>query len=364
MAETKNTMLLTRKIQLFINCNRAEEIEIHRKKLYRWRYITFRALNMVTSHLFVQEQLKDFFYFTQDFHLKLKDEIKGDGGVLNTSKLNTSMRLLSKLFKGEIPNDILCCLNHELCSLFNKELKAYRNGERSLRNYQRKQPMPFKGRSIKVLKPEDREFTFTLFKIPFRTYLGKDKEKRKLLAEVLQGKTKLCTSHISMDKGKIFMMATFEVAKQNLPLDDMIIAEASLSVNYPITLKIDDEQYIIGNKEEFLHRRLAIQAARLRTLKGSTFNRGGHGYRRKIKAADCYNGLEERYIDHKLHLYSKRLIDLCMNKRAATLILINQQEKEEIAKQDEFLLQNWSYFSLKEKITYKARLIGITVVVE
>ncbi|WP_448636098.1 hypothetical protein [Pedobacter panaciterrae] len=38
--------------------------------------------------------------------------------------------------------------------------------------------------------------------------------------------------------------------------------------------------------------------------------------------------------------------------------------KEEIAKEDPFLLQNWSYYSLKDKINYKAEKAGIQVIVE
>jgi hypothetical protein len=92
-----------------------------------------------------------------------------------------------------------------------------------------------------------------------------------------------------------------------------------------------------------------------------TPNRGGHGKKRKRKSLEEYQHLEKRYVDYKLHVYSRRLIDLCVKHHAATLILINQEQKEEIAKEDPFLLQNWSYFSLKDKINYKA---GIQVIIE
>ncbi|PWS30276.1 hypothetical protein [Pedobacter paludis] len=357
-------MVLTRKIQLFLNSNDPVAIEAHYQTLYRWRYIVFRSLNMVASHLFVQEQLKDFFYFTEDFHLKLADQTRDPEGVLNTSRLGTTNRLLSRLFKGQIPNDMLCCLNHSLSSVFAKEVKDYRNGDRALRSYQRNQPLPIKGRSIKQLAADGPEFVFNLFKIPFRTYLGKDRHKRVLLNRVCNGKIKLCNSSIVMENGKLFLLATFEVGQQEHRLDNGVIAEASLSVNYPIALQIEGEHYLIGNREEFLYRRLAIQAARQRVQRGATFNHGGHGRMRKTKAMEHYNGKEENYIDHKLHLYSRRLIDLCLKNGAATLILVNQQEKEEIAQADGFLLQNWSYGSLKQKIMYKAKLVGITVVVE
>lgn len=58
------------------------------------------------------------------------------------------------------------------------------------------------------------------------------------------------------------------------------------------------------------------------------------------------------------------LIDFCVKNHAATLLLVNQLEKEEIAKDDQFLLKNWSYYSLKEKITYKAAKAGIQLILE
>jgi transposase len=43
---------------------------------------------------------------------------------------------------------------------------------------------------------------------------------------------------------------------------------------------------------------------------------------------------------------------------------VAQHEKEELAKRDTFLLRNWGYAALKEKIMYKAQKAGITVIVD
>jgi transposase len=83
-----------------------------------------------------------------------------------------------------------------------------------------------------------------------------------------------------------------------------------------------------------------------------------------MKSLEDYQHLEKRYVEQKLHVYSRMLIDFCIKHQAATLLLVNQQEKEEIAKADQFLLKNWSYYSLKEKITYKAAKAGMQLIVE
>lgn len=95
-----------------------------------------------------------------------------------------------------------------------------------------------------------------------------------------------------------------------------------------------------------------------------TYNRGGHGRKKKMKILEHFNEKEKRYVDSRLYLYSRKLIDICVKTEAGTLLLVNQTSKEEFAKEDEFLLRNWSYFGLIEKIKYKANMAGINVIVE
>ena len=127
-------------------------------------------------------------------------------------------------------------------------------------------------------------------------------------------------------------------------------------------MKVGKSNYQIGHKEEFLHRRVAIQNACSRLQAGFAYNKAGHGRKRKMKSLNDYQELEKNYVAHKLHVYSRRLIDLCVKHHAATLLLVDQELKEELAKADGFLLRNWSYYGLKEKIAYKANMAGITLI--
>lgn len=56
----KSTIILTRKIQLLINLPAEEKKEVW-EKLYRYQNRCFRAANLIASHLYVQEMIKDFF---------------------------------------------------------------------------------------------------------------------------------------------------------------------------------------------------------------------------------------------------------------------------------------------------------------
>ena len=181
---------------------------------------------------------------------------------------------------------------------------------------------------------------------------------------LLEGKTKLCTSQIQLKDRKIFWLPIFEIEKDNHELKEEIIAEASLSIEYPITVHIGKVKATIGTKEEFLYRRLAIQSALQRAQTGANYTRGGKGRKRKTKAIERYKEAEKRYVQNRLHIYSRRLIDFCIKHQAGTLILVNQQAKQQIAKEEQFLLRNWSSYDLVTKIKYKAVKAGIEVIVE
>lgn len=364
---TDNTIILTRKIQLYVDSEDKAFIQQTYTTLHQWQYICFRAANYIFTHSFLQEQIKELIYLNEGTQLKLADIKKDPDGILTTSKLNSTQQMLSKNFKGQIPIHILSSLNMTLARHFSNEKLSYIKGERSIRNYKKNLPIPFRGTDISNLRTVDDgiSFSFSLFRIPFRTYLGKDAmDNRGLLHRVIKGEIKLCTSSLILEEKKIFLLAAFRIEKDQHSLDPAIIAEASLSLEFPIVVQIGKARYNIGSKEEFLYRRLAIQAARQRVQKGAAFNRSQHGKVRKLKVLKRFEDKEYNYVKYRLHVYSRRLIDLCVKHRAGNLLLVSQQDKEQAAKEDEFLLRNWSYHGLKEKIFYKAAKAGIEVIVE
>ncbi|WP_448636097.1 hypothetical protein [Pedobacter panaciterrae] len=217
----------------------------------------------VSGHHFIQQQVKDFFYLTEEIKLKLADQKKDENGILKSSRPNTTYRLLSNHFKGQIPTNILSNLNHSLISHFNKEKTAYWKGEKSLSNYKKNLPLPFGPEVITRFDttPDNKNFSFKLFQISFRTYLGKDRsDKKVLLNKIKSGTLRLHTSKLYIDQGKVFLLAAIGIEKEQHILDTSVIAEASLSIEHPVTVKIGSYELSIGNKEEFLHRRLAIKA--------------------------------------------------------------------------------------------------------
>lgn len=366
---------ITRKIQLLFNTegesidSAKEIVKNNYATLYRWQHIVKKAANMIATTHYCMENIKDMFFLNDETKVKLADAKKDEDGILTTSRLNTTYQLLSKHFKGDIPTSILTALNSNVVQTFNAEKKQYFTGERSLRNYRNNIPIPIRFCAINnIIKQEEyKNYFLTICGINFRTNFGRDNSDNQTMFErALAGEYKFCDSSIELDGNKIFLLAVFQFEKNEIKLDAEIIAEANLGLEVPIIVNISGKtkKLNIGNKEEYLHRRLAIQASLRRAQIGSRYNKGGHGIQKKIKAIDQFKEKEDNYIKTRIHTYTKRLIDFCVKNKCGKLVLKNQQEKELEAKADEKLLRNWTYFGMKEKIMYKANIQGIEVIIE
>ncbi len=359
-------IIIARKIQITIDSSDKEERSKHYQQLFAWQDLVYRGSNLVLTHQYIQENIKELIYLQDDVRVRLADASQDELGIFNTSRINTTYRVLSNYFKGNIPSDILSNLNMALTKTFNTDRAAYWKGEKSLRNFKKDMPIPFSAKQIKIhTKENSKDFAISLFKIPFRTYLGKDRsDKRALLQRVIMGKIKVCASSIKLIKGKIFLLLTLEIPRKTCNLNKKIVAEASLSAAFPIAVTVENKPFIIGSKEEFVYRRKAIQAARQRIQLATDFNKGGKGKKKKVKSMERYNEKERNYIDSRLHLYSRRLIDICVKTKAGTLLLANPVSEKESAEEPSFLLRSWTYYGFIEKIKYKAKMVGIVVIVE
>jgi IS605 OrfB family transposase len=356
--------VLTRRIQILVQGETKEETRAAWQKLTDWQRIVARAANWIATHHYVQENLKELFYLTDGTRVKLADVKKDESGILTTSRMNTTYRLLSEKFKGQIPMAIISSLNRRIVSVFDKEKLEYREGTRSLRTYKAGLPIPIAGSDLIHLALTDGgDYNFVLYGLHFRTNLGRDKSGNAgVMQQLLEGKIKLLNSTLEIRKHKIFLLAAFPVEERHVQLSPDIRVTAHLSVSIPIVAETGQERIEIGTREEFLHRRLAIQEGMQRMQTTMSTNRGGKGRKKKMQALERFHDKEKNYVNTRLHQYSARLIAICLRHSAGLLVLHGQSEKEARTQEDEFLLRNWSYYGLKEKISYKAAKYGITVV--
>ena len=378
-------MIITRKIQIYV-CEEDKDLRkdfVH--TIYQWRDLVRRAANTVVAHKFTQENIKDFIYLKDEIKEKfyVKDVLKEGKGM---SEQNTTYRVLSDMLKGKVPSDIYSCLNQSVANTYKETRKDLCTGKASLRSYKNNIPIPFSAKSVLNLSwnKEDKRFNFSLFGIPFATALGRDRSNNKVIIErILSGEYKMCSSSIQIDdnRKKMFLLLCVDIPKKEVILKPEKKLYAFLGVFNPIvcTTEINysldatgDSAYRvweIGTEEEFNYRRRQIQEAVRRCQKNNKYSVGGKGRNKKNKALDRYHDKERNYVDTKLHTYSRMLVDLAVKHECSEIVLMKQKEREEKAKDDNqnekpFVLRNWSYYGLKEKIQYKSNMYGIKLTVE
>ena len=399
-------MIITRKIEIYV----AEENSKQKKEfvhtLYEWRDLIRKAANMIICHKFVQQNIRDFAYMQEDilerFMQENPEKVEEKNGekkakfyvsdVLKSGKgmseQNTTYRLLSSMLKGKVPADIFSCLNQAVSKTFKETYGDILKGKASLRSYKNNIPMPFSAKVLESLhKAKDNRYYFTWFGIPFCCRLGHDRSNNAVMIDrCLEGKYKICTSSIAFEKRydkesdterqKLYLYLCIDVPKQKKELNEKKVMTARLTLETPIVCscdvqakqKIDSgtEKIEIGTREEFLHRRIQIQQKLRRAQIGARYCKGGKGRKKKLRLIEMFHLKEKNYIEYKMHVYSRRLVDLAVRMKAATIYLTDQNRREEEAKLENkkgnpFLLRNWSYYGLKEKIAYKAKRFGIKI---
>ncbi len=376
-------MIITRKIQVYVSEKDDKQKKELVHTLYQWRDLVRRAANIIVTHKFVQQNIRDFVYIKDDVKDKfyVKDILKEGKGM---SEQNTTYRIASDMLKGKVPSDIYSCLNQAVANTFKETVSDINTGKSSVRSYKNNIPMPFSAKALSNIHwdDEDKRFYFTLFGIPFACNLGRDRSNNKCVIErAISGEYKLCTSSLMIDDAhkKMFLLFCVDIPKKDVTLKEGKKMFAFLGVMNPIVCTIDVEAkqdydsgkkvFEIGTKDEFNYRRRQIQEAVRRCQMENRYSSGGKGRKRKTHALERFHEKEKNYIDTKLHTYSRMLVDLAVKYRCSEIVLMKQESREERAKDDNmngepFVLRNWAYYGLKTKIEYKANIVGIKLIVE
>ena len=356
-------MILTRKIEVLVDENEATLKSEYFKQILSWSYLVRNGANELVSYLYSIDRLKYYKFLTEDTKIELG--IIGAKGE-SIKEGSAPYVLLSERLKGLVPMDVANSLQQNVTKSYKEIRGKIFKGTASLKSYGNI-PIPFGGSSIRNFSysEETDKFHFTLFGIPFAVVLGRDRSNnRETLNKCVSNDIKICTSslQISDNKKRLFLLLSIEIPKVDISLKEENFIDAHLSIETPIIAYFQNNKRIIGNKEEYLHRRIQIQKALKRAQVNSTYTNGGRGRKRKTKALENFSGKEKDYINTKLHTYSRLLIDFALKNRCSTIYLINQSNKEKGAVKDSFLLRNWGYYGLRQKLAYKANLFGIKIV--
>ncbi len=376
-------MVITRKIEVFV-CESDKDLRrSYYEKLYDIRNIAQEAANRATSMLYAIDNLIP---CLDEESRKLIQYIGAKGTP--ASRQNAAYTIMSHLYKDRMPGimDMLSNLAQYVTKNYSEDRKRgmYKN---ALRSYKDSLPVPYQKKSFKDLRfaeyvNEEGEKRsgcfFSLAGVPLQMRFGRDRSNNRLIVErVISGEYKMCTSSLKFDGKKLFLLLCVDIPKQEANVDPKKTLYAYLGVMNPIICTCDvrakqeyDSGYKwfeIGTKEEFNYRRRQIQDAVRRCQINNRYSAGGKGRKKKCQAIEHWHEKENNYVDTKLHTYSRTLVDLAVAHKCGTIVLLNQKRREDKAKEDNqngepFVLRNWSYYGLKDKIGYKCKLAGIKLV--
>lgn len=366
------SIIITRKIQVKVDIPKGEREKVRDayQKLYNWQDIAFKASNIISSHLFVQENIKDFTYLSENIKVKLANLNFDNDGILNTSRQNSTYRVISQKFKNELPSSIATCLNHTIYSNYIKEKDQYFSGERSIRSYKKNLPVPFESKNVYDLRFDEKikNFRFLLFKedkysIPFRTFLGGDLNNSKVVIErCISGKYKLCESAYRFEKKKLFFYFKIQQPVIVDMVDSNTVAQIELSFLAPLCIKFNGKEFHIGDSGSYIYKRQAIQQGLRHCMKIAKFNRGGEGRNRKLTLIKRFKKKEKNFISLYTHYISKELIKFCLANRIGKIEMKEIAQVKDEVKDMPLVLRNWSFGRLLNKISYKCKTNNIEIV--
>lgn len=376
-------MVITRKIEVFICEDNKDLRRSYYEKLYENRDLAVKTANMCVSHLFALDNTMPYLS-DEDKETITFIGVKGDKATRN----NAPYVAASEAFKGKADMGMLSCVIQEARKMYQDDRKKGM-WNKSLRSYKSNMPVPFKRERFLNLRfaeyengeGEKREGCFfSLIGIPFQMKFGRDRSNNKVIVErVISGDYKMCTSSIVVDGKKLFLLLCVDIPKEEHHLDEKKPMYAFLGVMNPIicTCDVNAKQaydsgmktWEIGTKEEFNYRRRQIQEAVRRCQINNRYTGGGKGRKKKCQAIERWHKKEKNYVDTKLHTYSRMLIDMAVKHKCGTIVLMNQTHREEEAKEqnaegDNLVLRNWTYYGLKDKISYKCKMAGIKLEIE
>lgn len=379
-------MIITRKIQIYIPEKDKNLRKEFYDRLYNNRYIAVKIANMTVSHLFALDNSMPYLS-EEDRDTVTFLGVKGD----KATRRNAPYVAASEAFKGQIDMRVCSTIQNTVQKYYQEDKKSGM-WKRSLRSYKSNMPVPYQANMFQNMRISDYETKdgkkrsgvfFTLTGIPFQMCFGRDRSGNRIIVEkIINGEYKMVTSSIQIDddKGKIFLLLCVDIPKKEVTLKPDKKMFAFLGVFNPIvcttevaeSLDAMDDIYKVwkvGTEEEFNHRRRQIQEAVKRCQKNNKYSVGGKGRKKKNKALDRYHDKEKNYVDTKLHTYSRMLVDMAVKHECSEIVLMKQKEREDKAKEDNqnekpFVLRNWSYYGLKEKIQYKSKMYGIKLTVE
>ena len=260
-------------------------------------------------------------------------------------------------------------------------------GERQLPYYKRDFPLLVPGRFIRLkevteeYQAEDGTAKTTkayhikfVNGINFKIVMGSKGKRDFRLTSLLDGilndtdHYKVCGSSIQLDGKKIILNMTVKIDKEVIPYVPIKGKKMGIVLGYDQPLvaafSTEDTEYYVGADvcSEILERRQAIQKFNQKLYQSQKLAKTGHGRKRYMRRVYQQGHYEKNVMRNYNHKLSAAVISLAVTNKVETIILDNLTKDK--LKDAPIILRNWSYYQLIDFITYKAKAVGIEVIVD
>lgn len=239
---------------------------------------------------------------------------------------------------------------------------------RSVRSYKKGLPIPLTKQSSKFYENDNMYFfKLTIARneyIEFKIILGKDGINHRLtLEKIISKEIDYCIPNIQIKNKSIYLIIPVKDPVKIKPLDPNLSVGVDLGISVPAYLGLSKGtiKKRIGSIDDFLKVRLQFQNRLGQLQKRLVSTNGGRGRKKKLKALELLKGKEANFVRSYNHFISREIIRFAL-KQNAGVIKLEMLEGFGSRNKKDFILRNWSYFSLQQFISYKAEQVGIKVV--
>lgn len=361
--------VITRKIQIVVNEPDSIVRKEHYKRLRDIQSLSFRYANDVVNNLLFLDKTKLELgrgkdkITPEELDSRLKMVFGGEEGK-KFGQQNFGYKYGSEKY-DELPSYIRASVSNKVYQHYVKNKKEVFFGDKVVSTYRKDNPVFFPKKCVLNFNEEsDGIFTFTFFKIPIKTFLGRDKSNNKIMLQrIITGEYQMCDSSFRFEENKLFLYLCIKVPNRTNILDENKVLGIDLGINVPITFSVNntEDRGYFGSREEFTNKRLALQKSRRNLSKALVNTNGGKGRNKKLKKLEDFREKELNFALTYNHKGSKWVIDKALMNGCGQ---INVEDLSSISKSDknQFVLRNWSYYQLQSLIEYKAKREGIKVV--
>ena len=302
-----------------------------------------------------------------------------DADLLNGRKIRNHLYHLAADIIPSLQTGNTTAVSESAYSRFSTDYQDVLAGRKSLASFKQDQPINIKKESIKFISTGGKLYMkLSVFSTEGAKKLGlaggqvtfevwrKSKSGHAIINRCISGEYSYGSGMLIYNKDKRMWECnlTYTFAPKKNDLNPDTICGIDIGFIHPIYAAVSDsrERFWLPGSEIDKFRR-GVEARKRdfsRSRKFAGEGSVGHGYAKRMEPVNDIKRKIANFRETKNHQYSKKFVEFAVKNRCGVIQIRDLSGITDKTK--EAFLKNWSYDDLKDKITYKAKAEGITVI--